>query len=231
VKEKPNSSLEYLKIFFGVALSRKGAYENPQMYENLVNTIYGRTQIADHVCTLFREHLEVDSRRETTILDEASGSGVLTMKLAESGYKVIATDIEPKALKRIEEKNLQGLPVQTVNADINQPLPLENSVADGAVILSANRYINDVDIFLSEIHRVLKPNGVFIWPFDLIGALLWKAKSPTGSLITQGDIIPVLESKGFEIISSEKFNYYARKHIQDKVPFYVIPKFIISKKA
>jgi len=229
-EEKPYSINEYFKIFLKVATSKKDAYENPILYEGFTNLVYGREKVADDICSLFGKYLPAEPDFKTTILEEASGPGVLAIKLARNGYRVIATDIEPKALERIEEKNQENLPIYPVSADINNVIPIRDNCVDGAIIVSANRYIEDIDMFLSEIRRVLKPNGIFIWPFNFAGSLLWKIKSGANLPTSQRSIVSVLESKNFEVLSKDKVPRIKRD-TESKIPFYAIPTYLISKKV
>jgi SAM-dependent methyltransferase len=228
--EHEYSLRDYVGAFVRVASSRNNAYKDPVLYENLVNFLYKRQLVADQVGVLFQELLPPTTPEfQQTILEEASGTGIVAFTLARRGYKVIATDIEIAALEEIESKNIDRLPILPTNADLNKPLPLASNSVEGVVLVSADRYIKDIDTFLSEIHRVLKMGGVFIWPQTLVGSMLWKLQTSTKQPISKEGLSRILESKGFEILSEEgKPSFW--ENLQAGIPPYAIPSYLIAKK-
>ena len=44
-------------------------------------------------------------------------------------------------------------------ADLNEPLPIENEVADTVISLSVMEHLREPQVFLSEANRILKPGG------------------------------------------------------------------------
>lgn len=225
------SFYDYAKEFFRIALSRNNAYENPVLYEKLVNAVYGREKVAGDIARMFSIYLPPSQYSTTTILEEAAGTGIVSFSLARLGYNVIATDIQAEALRRIEEKNIDSLPIISIRANINERLPLEGDSVDGITIVSANRYITDLNSFLSEAYRVVKPGGIFIWPIPLIRSVLWRMDSEArnSSLLTISYLSKAVESSGFQVIKKD-FVPSARRNLRNGVPLYAVPTYIVAKK-
>jgi SAM-dependent methyltransferase len=47
-------------------------------------------------------------------------------------------------------------------ADLNEPLPIENEVANTVISLSVMEHLREPQVFLNEAHRILKPGGAMI---------------------------------------------------------------------
>jgi ubiquinone/menaquinone biosynthesis C-methylase UbiE len=106
---------------------------------------------------------EVDIKPGSHILDYGCGSGSYTIPAAqlvgESG-KVYALDIHPLAVQRVQsvaaKKGLTN--IETVLSDCATGLP-DNSL-DVVLLYDTFHDLDEPDKVLSELHRVLKPDGV-----------------------------------------------------------------------
>lgn len=106
-----------------------------------------------NILNLLEEH------KKAKLLDLGCDDGVWTMKLAKkiktkdvSGYEIIEEAVN-KAKKR-------GVKVK--RGDLNKKLEYPNNSFD---VIHANQvieHLNNTDLFLSEIYRILKPNGYAI---------------------------------------------------------------------
>jgi ubiquinone/menaquinone biosynthesis C-methylase UbiE len=92
------------------------------------------------------------------ILEIGCGSGTLTEKLAQTGAKIIATDIFPEFLELTAEKT-KNANVKTQIADGETLSGLADNSFDAVVGLSILHHL-DLDKTLSSIYRVLKPGGL-----------------------------------------------------------------------
>jgi SAM-dependent methyltransferase len=97
---------------------------------------------------------------EATVLDLAAGTGKLTRPLLAAGLRVIA--VEPVAEMRAA---LPGAANPT--AGTAEAIPLGDGAVHAVTVAQAFHWF-DRDTALSEIHRVLKPQGVL--------ALLWNRR-------------------------------------------------------
>jgi SAM-dependent methyltransferase len=89
-----------------------------------------------------------------TVLNGGAGQGTLSRRLAGLGYDVTSTDVSPETVEL-----LQRAPGQAVLADVTS-LPFEDESFDAAVLGEVLEHIEDDRRALSEIHRVLRPEGV-----------------------------------------------------------------------
>ncbi len=100
-----------------------------------------------------------------TILDIATGTGDLAILMAQTkAPKIIGLDISAGMLevgrKKIQDKNLSNT-IEMVLAD-SEEMPFEDSFFDAITVAFGVRNFENLEKGLSEILRVLKPNGVFV---------------------------------------------------------------------
>lgn len=92
-------------------------------------------------------------------LDLGCGDGYLTIQRA----KKIGTDfifgneIIQSEAKKAEQKN-----IKVNKEDLNAILSYRNNEFDVVTATQVIEHLNNVDVFISEIYRILKPNGVII---------------------------------------------------------------------
>ena len=88
-------------------------------------------------------------------LDLGCGDGRLSAELG--ALKLFAADVSPVALERARMR--LGADAQIVETDPDAPLPLEDSQFDLVLCAETLEHVRDVQLFLSEIRRVLRPGG------------------------------------------------------------------------
>lgn len=96
------------------------------------------------------------------ILDMATGTGDLAIELTKMNCtKIIGVDISPKmleiGLKKVEKKKLQEK--ITLQAGNSQSINFDESYFDAVTCAFGVRNFEKLELGLSEIYRVLKPNG------------------------------------------------------------------------
>ncbi len=99
------------------------------------------------------------------ILDIATGTGDLAIMLAESNPdKIIGLDISPGMLeiakKKVAQKKLEDK-IEMVLGD-SENLSFDDNTFDAITVGFGVRNFEDLQQGLSEILRVLKPNGIFV---------------------------------------------------------------------
>ena len=93
------------------------------------------------------------------ILDLCCGTGDLTRLLRQKGASVASLDFSIKMiLKGIEKKALD----KRVLVSDACFLPIKDNVFNGATVAFGVRNIPDLTRFIQEVHRVLRPGGVFV---------------------------------------------------------------------
>ncbi len=107
----------------------------------------------------------VNKQQPDTILDIATGTGDLAINLAKtSASQIIGFDISPGMLevgkKKITHKQLDHK-IEMVLGD-SEKMPFDDNSFDAITVAFGIRNFENLEQGLSEILRVLKPNGVFV---------------------------------------------------------------------
>lgn len=168
-------------------------------------------------------------------LDIATGTGDLAIQMAEAipQAKVTGLDISPGMLEvgktKVKDKNLESR-INMVIGD-SEALPFEENTFDAITVAFGVRNFEDLEKGLSEIHRVLKPGGIFVvletsvpvkFPFKqgyqmyskmilpLIGRIFSKDRSAYAYLSESASVFPfgeafnnILKKTGFIEVSDK----------------------------
>lgn len=107
----------------------------------------------------------VKATNPETILDIATGTGDLAISLARTNAKkIVGLDISNGMLEvgrnKISKKKLNST-IEMVLGD-SENLPFETNSFDAVTVAFGVRNFEHLEKGLSEIHRVLKPNGIFV---------------------------------------------------------------------
>lgn len=107
----------------------------------------------------------VAEQQPETVLDIATGTGDLAISLAETNAKkIVGLDISEGMLavgkEKVTDKKLDDL-IEMVQAD-SEELPFDDNSFDAITVAFGIRNFENLNKGLSEIRRVLKPNGVFV---------------------------------------------------------------------
>ena len=107
----------------------------------------------------------VSDKNPKIVLDIATGTGDLALLMSKtSAEKIIGLDISAGMLavgrEKIEAKNLSNT-IEMLLAD-SENMPFENDTFDAITVAFGVRNFENLEKGLTEILRVLKPNGVFV---------------------------------------------------------------------
>lgn len=107
----------------------------------------------------------VSDKNPKTVLDIATGTGDLAILMTEtSAERIVGLDISAGMLdvgrKKIEAKKLSDK-IEMILAD-SENMPFENDTFDAITVAFGVRNFETLEKGLSEILRVLKPNGIFV---------------------------------------------------------------------
>lgn len=92
------------------------------------------------------------------ILDVGCGSGLFTRRLKEFGT-LYGVDISEDACKQARKN---GIITKTLNIDAQTILPFRSSKFDVVIALDIIEHIYEMDFWLGQIYRILKPEGTFV---------------------------------------------------------------------
>ncbi|OMJ10427.1 putative S-adenosylmethionine-dependent methyltransferase CRG1 [Smittium culicis] len=103
-------------------------------------------------------HLKVPGNKTETVVDVATGTGIFARMINKRFDRVIATDISTKMLEKAEQASDGGANIEYIESSAERmPFILSNSVDIITVATGAHWF--DSENFLTEVRRVLVPNG------------------------------------------------------------------------
>jgi SAM-dependent methyltransferase len=93
-----------------------------------------------------------------TVVDLGCYDGVVTKHVLKNVdcRRVIGVDIDQKNLKKASQNG-----IKIIKTDLNQKLPLKTGLADVVFSFQVIEHLVDLDVFLEEVYRILKPGGTF----------------------------------------------------------------------
>ena len=99
---------------------------------------------------------------DKTVLEIATGTGLIAKHIAAATKKTIATDFAENMLKEAQKGIIpSNLEFRQANAET---LPFSDNSFDVVIIANALHIIEEPEKVLAEIARVLKPEGILIAP-------------------------------------------------------------------
>lgn len=150
--------------------------------------------------------------RNMTVLELACGTGLLSVRLAGSVKLLEATDFSEEIIRQAKAKIHSSRLHFSVQDATN--LPYADQIFDAVIISNALHIMPDPEKALSEIRRVLKPDGILIAPtFTAAGSMLGRFKIRMMELSgfkvfhkwTPEEYIKFLENHGFTVTDSEVY--------------------------
>lgn len=128
------------------------------------------------------------------LLDAPAGTGIISQKLKEAGFDVVAADINPHYF------SIQGIPCK--KADLNLDLPFEDGAFDFVLCSNGIEHLENPFHFVRECFRVLKGKGKLL----ITTPNILNLKSRVANLLV-----------GFNLFTGRPFNevddYFGGDHI------------------
>ena len=170
---------------------------------------------------------------ENTVLEVATGTGLVALNVAERANHVYAVDISlpmiEEAEKKMKEKGIKNVEFSVEDA---YSLPFDKDMFDTVICNNALHNMVNPQKALSEIKRVLKPEGQLIATIVGIGeSRKFKILMTIPKLITKFPVFHklnldesanMIKQSGFAVVDKERI-----KHPQDKMPIL----YIVAKKS
>lgn len=97
--------------------------------------------------------------RDDIVLDLGCGNGQNSIKAARFAKKIIGVDIDKKLLA-IARKSTRAKNIDFMKFDLEEKLPFKDLSYDKTLFLDVLEHLNKRDQALSEVRRVLTPNGL-----------------------------------------------------------------------
>ena len=208
------------------ALSKKGQVE--KMFDNISKEydILNRV-ISFGIDISWRKKIVkiLKSKNPSTILDVATGTGDLAIEMVKTNAeKIIGLDISKGMLdvgiNKINHKNLNNT-IEMIIGD-SENLKYDDNFFDAVTVSFGVRNFESLDLGLSEIFRVLKPNGSLViletsnptkFPFKQFYTVYSKFILPTIGKIFSKDKLAYnyLSESSAEFPYGEKFNNILKK--------------------
>ncbi|CAM3301312.1 bifunctional demethylmenaquinone methyltransferase/2-methoxy-6-polyprenyl-1,4-benzoquinol methylase UbiE [Zobellia roscoffensis] len=139
-----------------------------QMFDNISENYDGLNRVISFGIDIkWRKRVVaiLKAKQPKTVLDIATGTGDLAINLVETGAnKIVGLDISPGMLEvgknKVAQKKLDKT-IEMVVGD-SENLPFETNSFDAITVAFGVRNFETLEKGLSEIYRVLAPNGTFV---------------------------------------------------------------------
>lgn len=160
----------------------------------------------------------IGNPRGLTICDIACGNGYIDRKLIREGAKEIwASDIS-KELIRLATEKYENLGIKFLVHSAEDFTGIPENYFDLVIIHMAIWYVEDVDTFLSNVYKILKPNGRFIFSID--HPMKWSLYTAIDAV--KQDETDKEQEKYLEVRKVKTFNNWLQK--QDDLAVYFRPQ-------
>jgi len=171
---------------------------------------------------------DVDTDAGNTVLEVATDTGIVALKVAEQAAQVYAVDVSQpmiaEAEKKKKEKKINNVEFSVEDA---YALPFDNGMFDTVICNNALHNMKYPRKALSEIRRVLKPNGRLIATIVGVGEshkfklamTIYKSFTgfPVFHKLNLDESANMIAESGFTIVNKETI-----KHPEDRMPILYI---------
>jgi phosphatidylethanolamine/phosphatidyl-N-methylethanolamine N-methyltransferase len=150
------------------------------------------------------------------VLEVASGTGLVTLAIATSGARVIATDYAETMVaileKRVRDAGLSNVTCE--RADLSA-LRFQSGAFDAVVAANVLHLVPDLDAALASLRRVLRPGGRLVVPTFchdetklswLISRALAITGFPAQRRFTTRSLYANLRDRGLELVTTERLH-------------------------
>jgi ubiquinone/menaquinone biosynthesis C-methylase UbiE len=151
----------------------------------------------------------VDIKENQSYLEVGCGNGSVCKYIAEKyPWSVTGVDVDPKQIQIAQESSRDVPNIRFVEADATN-IPFPDNNFDIVLSFGTTHHIHDWPKALSEIKRVLKPEGYFIY-YDLVYprllAGLAKLLMRSYGIVTMPELNSFIVANGYREVSTSKRN-------------------------
>lgn len=169
--------------------------------------VWGRYEIAgpkhDYRERSLLKLIRCFSEARDTLLDVGCGSGSLLFRMANAGHTVHGIDVSNTFVDSIQDSVMQSGLDSQINVKVGnaENLDFEDSSVDGVVLAEVLEHLPNEKATLSEVKRVLKPNGLLYITVPANPALWTTVDEEAGHFrrYTAQGLASVLEDNGFGV--------------------------------
>ena len=158
-----------------------------------------------------------------TVLEVATGTGLVALKIASAADQVHAIDISPQMIDEAKKKTgKSGIDNVAFSVEDAYAIPFDDGMFDTVICNNALHNMKHPEDALSEIRRVLKPGGRFIAIIAGVGeSLKFKIALTISTLIGQlpvfhklnlDEFADFIDKSGFAVVTKERL-----KHPEDSM--------------
>ncbi len=138
-------------------VSKRQSYDD--VWKNDSVDEYFKADIPQKMLELFKQD------RVQTVLDLGAGDGTIAVALAKQGKTMHALEISIEGIEKIKVQAQEAqVSVRTLEQDMYQALPFENSSLDAVIAFQSLNHntLPNIEKLFAEITRILKHGGLFI---------------------------------------------------------------------
>jgi ubiquinone/menaquinone biosynthesis C-methylase UbiE len=143
----------------------KDLIKNCYLEEDLVKNVkaFHRSEEFKLTEALIKKHSLIKNPK--SIIDIGAGNGIATLAFSIEGYKVTALDPDPSRTVGIEAikwvAGEMGRDISIINS-YAEKIPIADDTFDIVYVRQAMHHANNLELFLLELSRILKPNGLLL---------------------------------------------------------------------
>ncbi len=184
----------------------------PNRFWDKIADRYAKKPVADEAT--YQKKLEVTRdylRADMEVLEIGCGTGSTAIAHAPYVRHTLATDLSARMIEIARGKaDTAGIKNVTFRQASLDDLDVADQTMDAVLALSLLHLLDDRDVAIAKIHRMLKPGGVFVSSTACIGDTMkfFKVIAPIGKLFglipmvrvfTTNDLVDSLTHAGFHI--------------------------------
>jgi len=194
-------SLKQKKSVAGFFDSFAESYDNTAFYNNL-----GTRYVSEIDEKILKKYIENTNDSSLHILDIGVGTGRnIALFKSYPNAEITGIDISEKMMKKAREKYSDDPRIKLLKSNLAEKNDFEKDYFDIMLCIRVIKYINNWPHFLEEVHKILKPGGVFVLEISNLYSVQFfgRNKKCNYSLFKLEEVLDILRKTGFSLINIE----------------------------